>query len=548
MVTSILRMMAALFLVQATGAYAAAANGHSTPIAKVQATTDGTLVLTDKGWVQGNAGNGYVSFLGIPYAAPPVGTLRWKPPQAVAPWTGVLQATQFANQCPQQFPTMTVSEDCLYLNVYVPSTAAPDHPLPVLVWFYGGGWAIGASQNIDGYNMAVKGGVIVVTVNYRLGALGFYASPALDNESPFHVSGNYALLDEQAALRWVQRNILAFGGNPAAVTITGESAGAISGWVHMVAPSSFALFRGVIAQSGPEPIDPPPGTGWTRGLGGTTPLAYEEQYGSSSQLASALGCDTLQQDLACMRAATVAQILNVSASGNWGPVVDGWLLPGAVPDLLKQGLYKRVPVLAGSNDGEDGFNILGSLAAGQPPLTEAQYEAQTLAMPNGAQILAHYPGANYSSPSDASMAIPNDLFMCTADLGTADILANQINLYLYQFQDDNPPPTFFPGLTVPSDIHINAFHTAEVPYVFQSWYPVELHPGAPPFNAQQQALSDRMIGYWSNFVKYGAPGGTWQPFAASRSVFLLRPGGDATATEQQLDALHQCDFWNSLRP
>lgn len=548
MVASMLRILGMLFFIpMACVLVAANASAAARHASQARLLEDG-VVLTDEGLLQGNVMDGYVAFLGIPYAAPPIGTLRWKPPQPVAPWLDVRQATQFGNQCPQFFPTLTTSEDCLYLNVYVPTAAANAGPLPVLVWFYGGGWAIGASQNIDGYNMAVKGGVIVVTVNYRLGALGFYASPALDNESPLRVSGNYALLDEQAALRWVQRNILAFGGNPAAVTITGESAGAISGWVHMVAPSSFALFRGVIAESGPEPIDPPPGTGWTRGLGGTTPLAYEEQYGSSSQLAAALGCDTSQQGLPCMRAATVAQILNVSASGNWGPVVDGWLLPGAVPDLLKEGFYKHVPVLAGSNDGEDGFNILGGLAAGQPPLTEAQYEAQTLAMANGAQILAHYPGASYASPSDASMAIPNDLFMCTADLGTADILADQIPFYLYQFQDDNPPPTFFPGLAVPGNIHINAFHTAEVPYVFDSWYPVELHPGVPPFTAQQQALSDRMIGYWSNFVKYGAPGGAWQPFATSRAVFLLRPDGDSSATEQQMDVLHQCDFWNSLRP
>lgn len=517
-------------------------------------SSDLSVVVTNKGSIKGTVAEGYRQFLGVPYAAPPIGKLRWAPPQPAAPWEATLDAKSLRSKCTQMtwVPPRTTQggEDCLYLNIYTPVTGK-DHDKqlkPVMVWFHGGGWIGGSSQDVDGHLLAVKGDVVVVTVNYRLGVFGFFASPALDAENPKHVSGNYAILDEQAALHWVQDNIRAFGGDPTQLTIAGESAGAISGWIHLVAPSSSGLFEKIIAESGPIPLDPPAGMDWTRGLGGTRPLQEEEKNGPSSHLVSALGCDGAPDALTCIRSKPTQAVFDAVPPfrfGEWGPVVDGVLLPDGVPALIQQGAYKKAPILTGGNRGEGGFGVLARLANGGKLLTDEGYKALVSGRPNGDRILTEYPASRYSSPDDAFTQTFDDAFVCSS-LHTAKVLSAQTPLFMYEFQDNNPPATLF-NVTVPANVHTQAFHTAEIAYVFQAGYPNENRPGLPPFSPAQKALSDRMIQYWANFVKSGQPGSTWKPFSSSAAFFLLRPEGDGPVAEDTLVSEHRCGFWSSLK-
>src|SRR6516165_7539522 len=225
------------------------------------------VVVTQQGRVGGVEKSDVREFLGIPYAAPPIGDLRWKPPQIHAPWPDVLDATMFRGHCAQRSSatgTPSTSEDCLFLNVYVPNGAddgahqnRTPHLRAVMVWIHGGNLTIGESDDFDGRTLATIGDVIVVTINYRLGALGFLAHPALTAESPDHASGNYGIMDQQFALQWVQRNIIAFGGDPNKVTIFGQSAGGLSVLSHLASPRAAGLFHRAIVQSGAYELAPP---------------------------------------------------------------------------------------------------------------------------------------------------------------------------------------------------------------------------------------------------------------------------------------------------
>ena len=266
-----------------------------------QQVQDSTIVKTDAGFVSGINQSGIQVYLGIPFAAPPVGDLRWRPPAPVTPWEGVKAVTEYGATCPQAqkgsepslpgVPALNMSEDCLYLNVWTPTQNASAR-LPVMVFFYGGGFTgvEGSMPMYNGTTLAEKG-VIVVTTNYRLGALGFLAHPDLDRESPHNASGNYGILDQQAALKWVQDNIVAFGGDPSRVTIFGQSAGTESVYIHLVSPGSRGLFSQAIVESGPF---------WANGaiINATHPKDYAEQFGVG--YAQSLGCSGLDA-IACMR-------------------------------------------------------------------------------------------------------------------------------------------------------------------------------------------------------------------------------------------------------
>ena len=512
------------------------------------------IVKTADGLLSGKLDAGVRQFLGVPYAAAPVGDLRWKPPRPAPAWTGLRSAAALGDKCLQTTWSPPIAyvgaEDCLYLNVYAPKPSSRAL-VPVMVWFHGGGWVNGSSQDVDGHVFAAKG-VIVVTVNYRLGAMGFFASPLLDAESASRVSGNYALLDQQAALRWVQRNIRQFGGDPRRVTIAGQSAGALSNWIHLVAPSSRALFNQVIAESPVVSLHPEAGLDDARGLGGTKTLQQEEAAGTSAHLARALGCDGASDPLACLRARPaqeIAEAMKPGAAGwgvGWTPVADGLLLPGAAPTLIRQGRFKAVPILTGGNWGENGIFSLRKVAFGQPFYTQADYERLVLALPHGADILAQYPARKFASPEDAYIIMRGDARVCT-NISTARALSAHSPLYLYQFEDEHPPATLY-AVEAPADVHPQAFHTAEIAYVFQTGYPNELHPGAPPFTAAQKRLSQEMIDDWVGFVKTGRPPAAshWKPFAASRQFQLLSPLGVAQVSAERLAAQHNCGFWFTL--
>jgi para-nitrobenzyl esterase len=326
------------------------------PRSAVGAEHAGPIVHTTEGPVQGLVKNGVDEFLGIPYAAPPVGDLRWQPPKPHAAWTQTLSATKFGNTCPQITELgvfagpVSLTEDCLFLNVFTTRTnPAPNAKrLPVLVWIHGGGLFDGETNDYDA-SALVKGGpagpTVVVTINYRLGLLGYLGHPALDAEG--HNFGNYGLMDQQVALRWVQHNIAAFGGDPGNVTLGGQSAGSTSTAAAVISPASAGLFHRAIFQSGP--------------LLTVAPLALAEQRGENFAKAAGCGTDSSAQAAACLRGLSVEKVLSLqgTAAAN-GPYVNGLLVDGTVLPISgdvawSTGKFNHMPIMNGGVADEGAF-------------------------------------------------------------------------------------------------------------------------------------------------------------------------------------------------
>src|SRR5690348_16682551 len=333
--------LAALTLTVA-GATAAQAGATQVGAARAGAVASGAagpVVTTGDGAVRGTTAGTVAEFLGIPYAAPPTGNLRWRPPASPAGWRGVRDATQFGPSCPQTagpfLPPGTISEDCLYLNVYAPTAGNNDQGgRPVLVWIHGGGLVQDGSRNYDGTRLAAAGAV-VVTINYRLGALGFLAHPALAAR-PGGPAGNYGLMDQQAALRWVRANIGRFGGNPHNVTIAGESAGGLSVLAHLVSRGSRGLFQRAIVESGAFALN-------------QQSLATAEAAGKA--FAAKAGCP--DQTAACLRRLPVTDLVKNFPGFAIPGVVDGKVLTQPIGRALARGRFAHVPVLNGSNHDEE---------------------------------------------------------------------------------------------------------------------------------------------------------------------------------------------------
>src|SRR5580692_7011089 len=356
---------------------AAGANAAETGGATAAASSSGAapIVTTTDGAVRGTAEPGGEAFLGLPYAAPPTGNLRWRPPQPPAHWRGVRDGTSFAPSCPQNpsanpfLPPGLMSEDCLYLNVYTPAPHSSDEGgRPVLIWIHGGGLTQDGSRNYDPTTLAADG-VVVVTINYRLGALGFLAHPALAAR-PGGPAGNYGLMDQQAALRWVQANIRRFGGNPHNVTIAGESAGGLSVLAQMVSRGARGLFQKAIVQSGAFALN-------------QQPLAVAETAGEA--FAAKAGCP--DQTAACLRKLPVADLVNTPFAGIPG-VVDGQVLTEPIGTALAAGRFARVPILNGTNHDEErifvtfGRAISGGTNVAIPgqPVTADNYQTDIAAV------------------------------------------------------------------------------------------------------------------------------------------------------------------------
>jgi para-nitrobenzyl esterase len=289
----------------------------------------------------------------------------------------------------------------------------------------------------------------------------------------------------------------------------------------------------------------------SRGVGGTKPIKAEEQTGPSSKLFDALGCVGAAKALDCARAKTSKEVLyaidpNNARVAGWGVVVDGVLLPDAVPDLIRKGAYKKVPILTGFNVTEAGFGVLTRLANGGTVLSAADYATQVGAMPSGARILSEYPLANYSSPDDAYIDMSSQASHC-AMLVTASVVSARSPLFMYEFNDKNPPPTLY-FVTVPPNVHPGAFHTSEIAYVFQRGYPNELRPGLPPFTPEQLSLSSRMMHDWASFVKTGKPtsDGSWSEARPGKTLFVMSLQGDHMVTDADYESQNRCPFWKSL--
>jgi para-nitrobenzyl esterase len=486
----------------------------------------GLVVATAGGAVRGQAAAAGKEFLGIPYAAPPVGVLRWQPPRPAAPWHGTRAATAYGPHCPQppgSFGRASTTEDCLYLNVFSPAGSKAQN-LPVMVWVHGGSLRTGES---DDYNPAglVRDGVVVVTINYRLGALGFLADSALASH-PGGPAGNYGLMDQQAALRWVQHNIRGFGGDPGDVTLFGESAGGLSTLAQLVSPGARGLFQRAIVESGTYQLT-------------QQPLAAAESAGQAfSDKAGCASTTAPASTAACLRRLPVSAILADEDPTGYTPDVDGAVLTQPVKTALARGQFNRVPVIIGTNHDEYRLFVAGiQLLGGR--VTAANYQtmiASTLGVSAGIAdaIAAQYPLSRYPSPPVALGAVGTDaIFACHA-LTAEQSLARHVPTYAYEFNDENAPELFLP----PAGFPYGAAHASELPYLFgQTAIP---HPAG--FSAAQLQLAANMKRDWTNLAKTGIPAAGWPKFTATsqRMLSLVPP---APQVETDFAAQHHCAFW-----
>ncbi len=473
-------------------------------------------------------------FLGIPFASPPVGPLRWRAPQPVRPWTGTRQATTVGSSCPQILPVVNVAtgrEDCLYLNVFVPR-AVPSTPRPVMVWIYGGGFTEGSATDDSPANFAATHDTIAVSFNYRLGPLGFLALPALARESSDHATGNEGLQDQQAALRWVQRNIASFGGDPRNVTIFGESAGGISVCAQLLSPAAAGLFEKGITESGPCTLP-------------SIPLDQAEQEGAA--LASKLGCGSSKDQLACMRSRPEAQVLAAMPpdpallfghGAVWDPVADGVTVPRDAAARLAAGRFHHVPLIVGANRDEGRlfvaleYNAVGKdLTAAKWASTVDAYFGPTL----GPEVRRQYPLADYPDAGAAFGQALGDAILACPAVESAAMLSKYVPVYEYEFEQ-TPDPFVLPT----PGIDLGAFHSSELPYVFDG--PVE-SSGPITFTPAQQRLATTVGGAWARFAATGDPSGgglTWPRLTSRTGTYLALD--TPTSLHRNLKA-RQCAFW-----
>jgi para-nitrobenzyl esterase len=510
------------------GALVAAAPAVSASTLGGQAGAGGPLAATANGAVRGLANGAVDEFLGIPYAAPPVGALRWQPPQPAASWSGVREATQFAPHCPQlagPFGEASTSEDCLFLNVFTPSHRQPGSLDPVMVWIHGGALVSGESNDYDPTQL-VEHGVTVVTINYRLGALGFLAHPALADANG--QSGDYGLMDQQAALRWVQRNIVSFGGDPRNVTIFGESAGGLSVLSQVASPQAKGLFEKAIAESGSYNLT-------------QASLASAEAAGEA--FATKAGCAS--QTAACLRSLPVSTILADEDASGYTPNINSEVLPQTLGTAFATGDFNRVPIINGTNHDEWRLFVALSELAGSP-VTASNYQSMissTLGVPAtaAAVIAAQYPLTAYPSPSVALGAVGTDaIFACPA-LTIDESVSKFVPTFAYEFNDENAPENFLPPVSFP----YGAAHATEIQYLMA--LPTAAFPGT--LTAQQQQLAAIMKGYWTNFAKSGFPSLSGTPFwplfntLTQKMQSLVPP---APQTETDFATTHKCAFWTAL--
>ena len=486
-------------------------------------TPSGTAVVvaTPDGRVAGVARAGVAMWLGIPYAAPPVGPLRWRPPAPVTPWSGTRQATRVGAACPQvvgDVPTgaRIGNEDCLHLDVYRAAGAVAD--LPVMVFVHGGSFVSGAASDYDPARLAVDGHVIVVTVDYRLGALGYLALPGLDG--PGLGGGDFGLQDQQAALRWVQRSIAGFGGDPSRVVLFGESAGGVSVCDDLVSPTAAGLFAGAIDESGP-----------CTGPDTASPsLATAARAGA--RFAAAVGCRDPGTAPACLRALPAGRLLSGPAempSGvlplPWRPAVGGTTLPAQPAALLAAGRYPAVPVITGSN-ADDGINFVPpqvtSPAAYQLWLT-SQFAT------SAPSVAVRYPVPGDAPPSRviaAAAAVITDAgFACPTAVMDHSLAGGPAPAWGYEFADRRASP-------------VGAYHSAELGYLFTS---VAGRGHLPPSTA---GLAAAMIEAWAGLAVDGRAPVAW-PQVRTTATPVERLAAPAPSTDATFERVHRCGFWAS---
>jgi len=519
------------------------------PASPQHVDTKGPLVHLASGTLEGTMSGEIAVFKGIPFAQPPVGPLRWRPPQPDAPWSGIRDATKPSRPCMQSLQgvdsfiaplaaaygvtyspqQLDPSEDCLYLNVWTPQLKPGVH-LPVMVWLHGGSNRIGSGTEpaYDGASLASRG-VIVVTVNYRLGVMGFFAHPELTAESPHHSSGNYGLLDQIEALRWVKQNIAQFGGDPENVTLFGESAGSVDATTLMASPLAASLFRRVIAESGPA-----------FGLGPSQNLARMELLGAAvgKEAGGQPGSElTVLRKLPAAQIAQIQSNLIASRFKGYDPnasIADGWVLPQSPAKAFALGKIQQVDLLAGLNAREFSAFRIGAAAAAKkspqpankPSVTEQLKQFADVARPlygdwtdtavatYAVQILFHGAPAIDQASNDIVAACP---------IGAEAALTTNTGRRAFVYRFDRS----IPGK---GESELGAFHSVELPYVFGT-FQVRTFSWLP-FTPTDQKLSQIVQTYWTNFAKTGDPNGPglphWDSWSTDQESYIsFGESGDA---------------------
>jgi para-nitrobenzyl esterase len=488
-------------------------------------------VKVEGGLVEGVVQDNLTVYKGIPFAAPPVGDLRWRGPQPGQKWQGVRKADQYAAGCMQSMggpPPSGLSEDCLYLNVWTPAKSPKDR-VPVLVWIYGGGFNGGATSIPvhDGAKLA-KRGVVLVSIGYRVGVFGFYAHPELSAESTQHVSGNYGLLDMMAGLQWIQRNIAAFGGDPKRVTIFGESAGGIAVSMLSASPLAKGLFHGAISQSGgsfgPASHAPTPGENMR---------VLADAEASGAEFAKAAGAASLKE----LRALPAERLLDTGRRqrGMAWPIVDGWVIPGDQYKLYEAGRFNDTPILVGYNS-DEGLSFTRVRAA-------AEYVAGVRERygPFADRLLAAYPTAGDSVPKTARDLARDSAFgWHTWVWARLQSSRGKGKAFLYYF-DQHPEH----AADSPEADH-GAPHGVDVPYVFEN-----LETMGRPATDGDRHISDAMAAYWTNFAKRGDPNGdslpAWPAFSDGSPAAMYFAGAPHTGSVPSEPSLRVLDSYFAWR-
>ncbi|MEV6599375.1 carboxylesterase family protein [Actinoplanes sp. NPDC051346] len=478
---------------------------------------DPAIARTDAGLVHGTVHDGYRTFQGVPYAAPPIGDLRWRDPQPVRAWPDVREADAPGPDCKQNSPghggPRSGDEDCLYLNVTTPADGRKRRP--VLVWLHGGGFQTGSGSGYEAHRLAVRGDLVVVTVNYRLGVFGYLGLPGLAG------SGTFGLKDQQAALRWVRRNAAAFGGDPRSITLAGQSAGGMSVCAHLTSPAAAGLFDRAVIQSGSCLTDWPAELFYPGVDAGSTwsPAADVRHAGAS--LAATLHCGA--DAVACLRDQPADTLLKLTE----GTGLDAFLtpaygtatLPRHPADAVRAGAFHRVPVLSG-NTRDEHRSLIAYLDARTPVTTERYAGVLKAAFGDRAdQVAARYPVEAYASPALAWAAVATDRIWACPTLAGNRLFARHTPTFAYEFGEGQEP--------------WGAYHGSELPYLF----------GPSP---QSPALAERMIDAWSRFASTGESG--WprlRPGAVTPYVRTLATGASGSV---DLAVEHRCGLWRPSTP
>src|SRR5580704_9560015 len=549
----VLAIIASVVLIENRGGhyptYEASSYSHLMPPEVKTTSTGEALVQIASGTLRGSNAGSAVSFRGIPYARPPIGDLRWQPPQPPLSWQGVREASQPGSACTQRTsglipffapmaqaygsnfdqPPIASSEDCLYLDVWVPEWPVK-RALPVMVWLHGGSNTVGsgAQSTYDGVSLT-RHGVLLVTLNYRLGVMGFFSHPELTAESPHHSSGNYGLLDQLAALTWVKQNIAQFGGDPNNVTLFGESAGAIDAAQLMTSPLAAGLFKRVISESGPA-------------FGSGQTLSQAEAFGSAvSALAPGNAQSTPLEKLRALPA-TEVEALVLKAKEHLptditAATADGWVLPMSPQQAFLTGSIQKVDLLIGLNGRElSAFRLAAAAAA------KSSGGASNVAESAGLKKFAQAARPYFGSWTDAAIAVyfgriilnknagldgaANDL-IGACPVGAMASLTNAAGQHVFVYRFDRSVPG-------KGEAELGAFHSLEVPYVFGSLRDREWQ--WLPSTADDASLSDLLQTYWTNFAKSGDPNAqglpNWPAWSDARMEFLL-VNRDASVSAQR---------------